>query len=76
MKDSYASSGDLVIYYMYRQAGTKAKPSRGIFVKHFKNIPMADMEIVLVRSICVQHLFNCFTVLVVVIEDLKLDHIL
>uniref|UniRef100_A0A453K4F4 Uncharacterized protein n=1 Tax=Aegilops tauschii subsp. strangulata TaxID=200361 RepID=A0A453K4F4_AEGTS len=33
---------------VYRQAGMKAKPSRGIFVKHFKNIPMADMEIVLV----------------------------
>ncbi|VAI14595.1 unnamed protein product [Triticum turgidum subsp. durum] len=32
---------------VYRQAGMKAKPSRGIFVKHFKNIPMADMEIVL-----------------------------
>ncbi|XBH90383.1 hypothetical protein VPH35_082071 [Triticum aestivum] len=29
------------------KAGMKAKPSRGIFVKHFKNIPMADMEIVL-----------------------------
>ncbi|OEL27495.1 hypothetical protein BAE44_0011486 [Dichanthelium oligosanthes] len=29
------------------RAGTKTKPDRGIFVKHFKNIPMADMEIVL-----------------------------
>jgi hypothetical protein len=34
---------------MYRRAGTKNKPDRGIFVKHFKHIPMADMEIVLVR---------------------------
>ncbi|PUZ67104.1 hypothetical protein GQ55_3G405500 [Panicum hallii var. hallii] len=32
---------------VYRRAGTKTKPDRGIFVKHFKNIPMADMEIVL-----------------------------
>jgi len=34
---------------MHRRAGTKTKPDPGIFVKHFKNIPMADMEIVLVR---------------------------
>jgi len=32
---------------VYRRAGMKTKPDRGIFVKHFKNIPMADMEIVL-----------------------------
>nr|CAB3462060.1 unnamed protein product [Digitaria exilis] len=32
---------------VYRRAGTKTNPDRGIFVKHFKNIPMADMEIVL-----------------------------
>ncbi|AQK39742.1 aminopeptidase [Zea mays] len=32
---------------VYRRAGTKTEPDRGIFVKHFKNIPMADMEIVL-----------------------------
>ncbi|CAN1295914.1 hypothetical protein LINPERPRIM_LOCUS22985 [Linum perenne] len=30
-----------------RRASTKAKPDHGIYVKHFKNIPMADMEIVL-----------------------------
>uniref|UniRef100_A0A1S4DXZ5 Aminopeptidase n=1 Tax=Cucumis melo TaxID=3656 RepID=A0A1S4DXZ5_CUCME len=30
-----------------RRASTKSKPERGIYVKHFKNIPMADMEIVL-----------------------------
>ncbi|KOM26558.1 hypothetical protein LR48_Vigan293s000900 [Vigna angularis] len=30
-----------------RSARTKSKDERGIFVKHFKNIPMADMEIVL-----------------------------
>ncbi|KAL1314505.1 uncharacterized protein LOC107604881 isoform X2 [Arachis ipaensis] len=30
-----------------RRAGTKSKAERGIFVKHFKDIPMADMEIVL-----------------------------
>ncbi|KAL6643538.1 hypothetical protein ACP70R_018304 [Stipagrostis hirtigluma subsp. patula] len=35
------------IIVVYRRAGTKTKPDRGIFVKHFKNIPMADMEIVL-----------------------------
>ncbi|CAM8985132.1 unnamed protein product [Rhodiola kirilowii] len=32
---------------VYRRAGDKTKTERGIFVKHFKNIPMADMEIVL-----------------------------
>ncbi|KAF9605239.1 hypothetical protein IFM89_014636 [Coptis chinensis] len=32
---------------VYRRAGTKAKTERGVYVKHFKNIPMADMEIVL-----------------------------
>ncbi|KDP41865.1 hypothetical protein JCGZ_26883 [Jatropha curcas] len=35
------------IIVVYRRAGTKSKPDRGIYVKHFKNIPMADMEIVL-----------------------------
>ncbi|CAL0323321.1 unnamed protein product [Lupinus luteus] len=35
------------IIVIYRRAGTKSKTERGIFVKHFKNIPMADMEIVL-----------------------------
>ncbi|CAN0870213.1 hypothetical protein LINGRAHAP2_LOCUS9467 [Linum grandiflorum] len=32
---------------LYRRASTKEKPDHGIYVKHFKNIPMADMEIVL-----------------------------
>ncbi|XP_052135509.1 uncharacterized protein LOC127754087 [Oryza glaberrima] len=32
---------------VYRKSNTEAKPDRGIFVKHFKNIPMADMELVL-----------------------------
>ncbi|KAJ4752069.1 aminopeptidase (DUF3754) [Rhynchospora pubera] len=35
------------IIVVYRQATSESKPDRGIFVKHFKNIPMADMEIVL-----------------------------
>lgn len=34
--------------WLFRRASTKAKEERGIFVKHFRNIPMADMEIVLV----------------------------
>ncbi|URE39746.1 hypothetical protein MUK42_06236 [Musa troglodytarum] len=32
---------------VYRRAGTKTQIDRGIYVKHFKNIPMADMELVL-----------------------------
>uniref|UniRef100_A0A7N2KZ60 Aminopeptidase n=1 Tax=Quercus lobata TaxID=97700 RepID=A0A7N2KZ60_QUELO len=35
------------IIVVYRRESTKPKTERGIFVKHFKNIPMADMEIVL-----------------------------
>ncbi|GMH06888.1 hypothetical protein Nepgr_008728 [Nepenthes gracilis] len=35
------------IIVVYRRAGKKENPERGIHVKHFKNIPMADMEIVL-----------------------------
>ncbi|GMN57382.1 hypothetical protein TIFTF001_026486 [Ficus carica] len=42
------------IIVVYRRASTKGKTDRGIFVKHFKNIPMADMEIVLVSH------FHCF----------------
>ncbi|XP_049383319.1 uncharacterized protein LOC125847697 isoform X2 [Solanum stenotomum] len=30
-----------------RRAGTSAKSDRGIYVKHFRHIPMADLEIVL-----------------------------
>ncbi|PKU66332.1 uncharacterized protein LOC110103460 [Dendrobium catenatum] len=32
---------------VYRRASDKAKKDRGIFVKHFKSIPVADMELVL-----------------------------
>ncbi|CAD6253725.1 unnamed protein product [Miscanthus lutarioriparius] len=32
---------------VYRRASSESKPDRGIFVKHFKHIPMADMELVL-----------------------------
>ncbi|XP_074294362.1 uncharacterized protein LOC141622209 [Silene latifolia] len=32
---------------VYRRASPKGKQDRGIYVKHFRNIPMADMEIVL-----------------------------
>ncbi|CAK8532942.1 unnamed protein product [Lathyrus sativus] len=35
------------IIVVYRRASSRSKPDRGIFVKHFRNIPMADMEIVL-----------------------------
>ncbi|KAL9248910.1 hypothetical protein AKJ16_DCAP06508 [Drosera capensis] len=35
------------IIVLYRRASQKGKPETGIFLKHFKNIPMADMEIVL-----------------------------
>jgi hypothetical protein len=35
------------IIVVYRRTSTASKPERGIFVKHFKNIPMADLEIVL-----------------------------
>ncbi|KAH8517741.1 hypothetical protein H0E87_005598 [Populus deltoides] len=35
------------IIVVYRPAPTKSKTERGVYVKHFKNIPMADMEIVL-----------------------------
>ncbi|XP_015570882.1 uncharacterized protein LOC8273090 [Ricinus communis] len=35
------------IIVVYRRASSKLKKERGIYVKHFKNIPMADMEIVL-----------------------------
>ncbi|KAJ8501170.1 hypothetical protein OPV22_011722 [Ensete ventricosum] len=32
---------------VYRRASTNSKTDHGIYVKHFKNIPMADMELVL-----------------------------
>ncbi|CAI9777224.1 unnamed protein product [Fraxinus pennsylvanica] len=35
------------IIVVYRRASSRTKAERGIYVKHFKNIPMADMEIVL-----------------------------
>ncbi|XP_008797121.2 uncharacterized protein LOC103712386 [Phoenix dactylifera] len=36
---------------VYRQSSTKSQVDRGIFLKHFKNIPLADMEIVLPEKI-------------------------
>ncbi|KAL0708810.1 hypothetical protein Bca4012_075236 [Brassica carinata] len=36
---------------VYRRASSKTNLERGIYVKHFKNIPMADMEIVLVAVV-------------------------
>ncbi|XP_070052025.1 uncharacterized protein [Nicotiana tomentosiformis] len=35
------------IIVVYRRAGTSSKSDRGIYVKHFRHIPMADLEIVL-----------------------------
>ncbi|KAJ6401229.1 hypothetical protein OIU84_016608 [Salix udensis] len=35
------------IIVVYREATPKSKTDRGIYIKHFKNIPMADLEIVL-----------------------------
>ncbi|XP_062105318.1 uncharacterized protein LOC133816971 [Humulus lupulus] len=35
------------IIVVYRRASAKGKSERGVYVKHFKNIPMADLEIVL-----------------------------
>ncbi|KAL8544256.1 hypothetical protein ACS0TY_004693 [Phlomoides rotata] len=35
------------IIVVYRRASSKTKAERGIYVKHFKTIPMADMELVL-----------------------------
>ncbi|KAL1338632.1 hypothetical protein HN51_033247 [Arachis hypogaea] len=35
------------IIVIYRQASSKSKIDRGIFVKHFRSIPMADLELVL-----------------------------
>ncbi|XP_051140249.1 uncharacterized protein LOC127257819 [Andrographis paniculata] len=35
------------IIVVYRRASPQRKEERGIYVKHFRNIPMADMEIVL-----------------------------
>ncbi|KAJ9132892.1 hypothetical protein P3X46_033717 [Hevea brasiliensis] len=35
------------IIVVYRRVSSKSKTERGIYVKHFKNIPLADMEIVL-----------------------------
>ncbi|XP_068665126.1 uncharacterized protein [Aristolochia californica] len=32
---------------VYRRASTKTNTERGIYIKHFKDIPMADMELVL-----------------------------
>ncbi|KAF8013066.1 hypothetical protein BT93_I1055 [Corymbia citriodora subsp. variegata] len=35
------------IIVLYRRSSSNPKAERGIYLKHFKNIPMADMEIVL-----------------------------
>ncbi|XP_062196963.1 uncharacterized protein LOC133899934 isoform X2 [Phragmites australis] len=35
------------LYQNFWRASTESEPDRGIFVKHFKHIPMADMELVL-----------------------------
>ncbi|KAI6700893.1 hypothetical protein NL676_015217 [Syzygium grande] len=35
------------IIVLYRRSSSNSKAERGIYLKHFKNIPMADMEIVL-----------------------------
>ncbi|KAG6748596.1 hypothetical protein POTOM_048525 [Populus tomentosa] len=50
------------IIVVYRRASAKKERARNIYVKHFKSIPMADMEIVLVSS-----LFTCSIVVVVII---------
>lgn len=36
--------------WICRRSSAQTKQERGIYVKHFKHIPMADMEIVLVSS--------------------------
>ncbi|KAK4758471.1 hypothetical protein SAY87_019772 [Trapa incisa] len=38
------------IIVLYRRASSETDQDRNIYVKHFKNIPMADLEIVLVSS--------------------------
>lgn len=45
---SYNYFYDKFEHDFFRRAGSYSKSERGIFVKHFNNIPMADMEIVLV----------------------------
>jgi hypothetical protein len=53
----------------FRRASTKSKKERGIFVKHFKNIPMADMEIVLVSYISFVSFDNFFLLQTNTIDD-------
>ncbi|CAK7348124.1 unnamed protein product [Dovyalis caffra] len=50
------------IIVVYRRASTKKETGRNIYVKHFKNIPMADMEIVLVSF-----LFTCIAVVIIIV---------
>lgn len=38
----------LVNVSVHRRASKKPNIDRGIYIKHFKNIPMADLELVLV----------------------------
>ncbi|CAN6574926.1 unnamed protein product [Malus baccata var. baccata] len=59
------------IIVVYRRASTKAKEERGIYVKHFRNIPMADMEIVLVcfsRSFFFSSLLWDFILLIALVQ--------
>ncbi|BFG27213.1 hypothetical protein CerSpe_134870 [Prunus speciosa] len=37
----------IIVVYRRANSGSRDQAERGIYVKHFKNIPMADMEIVL-----------------------------
>ncbi|KAI8571665.1 hypothetical protein RHMOL_Rhmol01G0136700 [Rhododendron molle] len=41
------------IIVVYRRAKSKKESDRGIYVRHFKKIPMADMDIVLVKEVII-----------------------
>ncbi|MQL96406.1 hypothetical protein Taro_029082 [Colocasia esculenta] len=67
----YNSSGRILVvsvpylctYYkmgVCRRASTKSKSEHGIYVKHFKNIPMADMELVLMHHASTLFSLACF----------------
>lgn len=56
MKDTLTSWNNGLLC---RRASRKSNTERGIYVKHFRNIPMADMEIVLVSYFgCLSLSFN------------------
>lgn len=40
-----------MLFCIFRHAICKKSSKRGIYIKHFKNIPMADMELVLVSKV-------------------------